>query len=763
MKTKTSRLFVLTCLLLMVCSPAIAQTIRGTVASKNSKEAISGAFVSVFKGDSLLSMCQTDEKGKFSFGISPKGTYTLVASSLGYKDYEHRLTADSLSQPVRIYLEENPIALDEVTVSGDRSQIVKRTANGQIFYLSEEAKKRRNPFQALQEIPTLISDEANSTVKMLDGNVPLILIDGHRMNSGINPINPSEIESVEVIDVVPARYLQDGYTGIVNIKLKRAKEPYFWTEVATRHDFPLYKGLGVYYFEVGNQKYSLYGRTAYDYTYNEDEESHTERNNTTYSQAFDSHNRTHGHSWLGELLLKWAVTPKDYLAAQLYFTYNKSTDKGSGNGEYTEAEAMPYSFSSREIDKGKVFTSSLYYEHAFAENNKLEMQVSYNYNRNDFNSERTEQYGEALQTPVSIFQNTRHSGNMDIDYAKDYESGTSFSLGSHTSGQFDQINQVSTGYPVFNHHKLNEYLFGSYGGKAGKFYYMASAGLELIWLKAGDANNHYVRPRAAVSATWDANDHNSLQLSYTLTNEAPDIASLNPYDTSTDSLVVSSGNPYLTPEASHSVKLSYTFNQGGFYMNPYVRYTRISDVIEADGFTENGIYHSTYNNLGHFSQMNYGMNLSYRFKGGRIGVSGGWREYYYQNQSARGAFFANFDFSAKVKKFSFYSYMTYMNRAIHEVSFTRYYRPTMLCVQVNYNFTPDFYIACCLQDAVGRLRTRTQMDDGTYHSIVNERFKDRCLRPWVLIRYTFRKNPHRKIKLGNFFINNEEKGINIKK
>ena len=42
-------------------------------------------------------------------------------------------------------------------------------------------------------------------------------------------------------------------------------------------------------------------------------------------------------------------------------------------------------------------------------------------------------------------------------------------------------------------------------------------------------------------------------------------------------------------------------------------------------------------------------------------------------------------------------------------------------------------------------------------------FMDRCLRPWVLVRYTFRKNPHRKIKLGNYFINNEEKGINIKK
>ena len=751
------------CFLLVVYGTVVAQTIHGTVSVKGSKGAVIGAFISVFKGDSLLLMCQTNEQGKFSFDLPGHGKHTLVVSSLGYKDCESDFMPEGQTRSIRIELEENPIALDEVTVSGNRSHIVKRTANGQIFYLSEEAKKRRNPFQALQEIPTLISDEANSTVKMLDGKSPLILINGHRLNSGINPISPSDIESVEVIDVVPARYLQEGYTGIVNIKLKRAKEPYFWTEVATRHDFPLYKGLGVYYFEVGNQKYSLYGRTAYNYTYNEDKEGHTERSNTTYTQTFDSHNRTHGHSWLGELLLKWEMTPKDYLAAQFYLTYNKLTDKENGSGTYTEEAAMPYGFTGQEINKGNVFTSSLYYEHAFAEDNKLEMQASYNYNGNDFNSERTEQYGEVLQTPVSIFRNTRHSGNVDIDYARDYKSGASFSLGSHTGGQFDQINQISTGYPVFNHRKLNEYLFGSYGGKTGKLYYMASAGLELIWLKAGDVNNHYIRPRAAVSATWDVNDHNSLQLSYTLTNEAPDIASLNPYDISTDSLIVSSGNPYLTPESSHSAKFSYTLNEGGFYLNPYVRYTRISDVIEADGFTENGIYYSTYNNLGHFSQMNYGLNLSYRFKGGRIGVSGGWRDYYYQGQSARGAFFANFDFSAKVKNFSFYSYMIYTNRAVHEVSVTRYYRPTMLCVQVNYNFTPDFYIACCLQDAAGRLRTRTQMDNGTYHSTVDERFKDRCLRPWVLIRYTFRKNPHKKIKLGNNFINSEEKDINIKK
>ena len=104
-----------------------------------------------------------------------------------------------------------------------------------------------------------------------------------------------------------------------------------------------------------------------------------------------------------------------------------------------------------------------------------------------------------------------------------------------------------------------------------------------------------------------------------------------------------------------------------------------------------------------------------------------------------------------------------MNKSIYKISTTRYYRPTMVCAQVNYNFTPDFYIAFCLQDATGRLRSRTETANGSYNSVTHDRFMDRCLRPWVLVRYTFRKNPHRKIKLGNYFINNEEKGINIKK
>lgn len=129
---------------------------------------------------------------------------------------------------------------------------------------------------------------------------------------------------------------------------------------------------------------------------------------------------------------------------------------------------------------------------------------------------------------------------------------------------------------------------------------MLSAGVEGIWLKAAGKTNHYFKPRGSVSATWMINRNNSLQLSYTLSNTAPSVSNLNPYNISADSLVVECGNPYLKPQTMNYIGLSYTYNCGNLYLTPGTYYKRITDMIEQYGFTDNGIYTNTYENMGHF-------------------------------------------------------------------------------------------------------------------------------------------------------------------
>lgn len=734
----------------------------GTLIETGTDKPVEDGYVSIMQGDSLVWFGATDKNGHFSVDGLAKGEYTVSISALFFKDMSARLVVGDTMRNVVYELTraEKNIQLNNVTVTADRSQIVTRTANGQKFFLSDKARRLSNTFEALQEIPLLISDPAMSKVTMLNGKSPLVLIDGNRINSGISPINPSDIESVEVINVVPARYLQEGISGIVNIKLKKKKAPYVWLEAATRHDVPLDKGMGVFYFEVGNPKYSLYGRAAYNYTYHDDIESDIFRHNTTYTQNFSEKTRTNGSSVLGELLFKWSPTSKDYFAANAYVSTSDTKTDGSGEGSFSSGEDMAYAFTSRDRNESVIATTSLYYKHSFAESNNLEVRIAYNFNSNDYSTERTDVYGQDVSASDLIYNSRRNSGMLMIDYARDYDNGNSLTLGSHTSLLHDNIE--NNPYPVFLHNELNQYLYGGFGGKIKSVYYMLSAGVEGIWLKAAGKTNHYFKPRGSVSATWMINRNNSLQLSYTLSNTAPSVSNLNPYNISADSLVVECGNPYLKPQTMNYIGISYTYSRGNLYLTPGAYYKRITDMIEQYGFTDNGIYTNTYENMGHFSQAQTGLDVSYRLPWGRVYGGGGWYANYFMGQSPRHMVYANFGFNLRFNKVSFYGDLNYNNRDFSVNSYTQYYRPSYAQVQVNYNFTPDFYIALALQHFTGELRTKTVMDDGSYHSVTNTRYKECCLRPWILIRYTFRKNQKRKIKLEKV-LNSYEKGISIER
>ena len=131
--------------------------------------------------------------------------------------------------------------------------------------------------------------------------------------------------------------------------------------------------------------------------------------------------------------------------------------------------------------------------------------------------------------------------------------------------QYNEVNNVqqlqTTQSTRFKHDYFNQYFYVGYSANLkDKVYYGASVGIEGIWQKSAGRKSHYFRPKANANATWLITPHHSLQLSYTLTNTAPSVANLNPYNISTDSLVIEVGNPNLKPQMMHYVGLNYTFN-----------------------------------------------------------------------------------------------------------------------------------------------------------------------------------------------------------
>ena len=753
--------FIIAIVEILLCTVSYAQSgINGSLTSKAEQSPIVGGYVLLVKNGEIVNSSVSDKTGKYQMNGIVDGTYIIEITCLGFKTVRDSLVLNGACE--RSYeLEEEAIELDEVAVVADRSQVVTRTANGQRFYLSAEAKKKRNPFQALQEIPMLISDVNTSSIKMVNGSSPLILIDGNMVNSGINPISPSDIESVEVINAVSARYLQEGVTSIVNIKLKRNVKPYLWLEAATRNEIPLNNGFGVGYFEVGNKKYSLYGRAAYHYTYHDDIESTVNRANVTYKQNYEQTTRNDAGQWIGELLFKWQATDKDYFAAQIYYTDKDSKIKQNASGTYISDIAQAYRFNSSSLDESGILTSSMYYKHSFTAGNNLEVRLAYNFNKNDYSALRTDFYDGYSTETESLYKNKRNSGSLNIDYSQTFDNNGSLIVGSRSTLIRDEINNMVGVNPLFKHCNYNQYIYAGYGGAyKSVLYYSASIGVEGIWAKAGNADYSYIRPRGSASMTWAINKHNSLQLKYRLTNTPPTVANLNPYNISTDSLVVAVGNPNLKPQMMNHVAVNYTLNIGNLYITPEAYYKHISDMIEAYGYTKDGIYYSTYANSGKFSQLSAGANISYRFKWGRIYGGGGWYANHYEKQGVKNSTYASLGFNAQAGQFSFYGTLDYNSRDYTAISYTKYYRPTTANLQINYNFTPDFYIGVCLQHVTGEFRTKTITEDDSFRSVSENRYTDKCLRPWVILRYTFRKNSDKRHKLGKVLDSNEQ-GISI--
>lgn len=734
---------------------------EGTIRNDKTQN-LYGAQVLLSQDDSIFGIALTDKKGKFHMKDLKPGEYMLNISYLGYTTLDEKFfMPDRNTKSTFTLLPEITGTLGEVEIVGNRNNQVKQTATGQTFYLSETAKNSGDPYRALKEIPRLISNEAFQSVKMADGSTPLVLINGNHMNSGITPIDPKDIESVEIIDVVNARYLRENIKSIINIKLKKKTKPYSFFQMMTRHNMPLMQGMGAVYFEIGNPKYSLYGRLASDYKYNDDSENSSKQQNVDYLKVLQGRQRDNEQMLLGELQFRWMATPKDYVVAHIYRKMDTIKTKTWGEGTLETNHKRTLEYLSQGNDRSDIQTGSLFHKHTFAENNTLETTLSFNKNSNRKKSFRNENYPDWKYENDYKYKNSRSSLQMNIDYSYTWNDINSLNVGSSTDYINDRIHQISEDYPTFHHKRWSEYLYASFSSQINKkFLYMISAGYEGIWLKAADVSRHYFKPRTALSGSYIFNDHHSIELSYTLTNEAPSVGKLNPYNTSTDSLVIIKGNPYLLPASGHALDFSYSFHKKAWYINPGIHYQIYTDIATERGYNNQSIYTYTYGNSGVFRQMHWGIQVNYRLKEGNIYAYAHRNYDYYSGQKVKKGVNLGIGFTKSFNKWMLNAYCDYSDYTYSATSRTKQFVPSSSLLQVMYNLTKDFYISVAVEQFTGIPRTATYSEDGSYRSYNYSRKNDHAFRPWILLRYTLRKNKEQRIK-EHKLLHSNEKGIKL--
>lgn len=204
------------------------QTLRGTVVDKKTGEPIIGANVLV-KG--TTNGVITDMDGNYILD-APAGSI-LVISYIGYEPFEIKATNATL----QIQLSEDAQALEEVVVVGYGVQ-KKATVTGSVSTVKGSELKSAgvanvtNTFAG--KLPGVIAtnrtgepgnDYSDILIRgkgSLNDNSPLVVIDGVANRSGLERLNPNDIESINILkDASAAIYGAQAANGVILVTTKR--------------------------------------------------------------------------------------------------------------------------------------------------------------------------------------------------------------------------------------------------------------------------------------------------------------------------------------------------------------------------------------------------------------------------------------------------------------------------------------------------------------------------------------------------------------
>ena len=240
------KLFSTLLLLLVISAPIFAAQVTGKVIDAGTKQAIDFANVSVLKGTDPAPVkgTVTDEKGEFVLDLAD-GSYTLVASFMGYSEQKREVTIAGKPVTVRFALKEDSKVLQDVEVVGQGSSM-RFELDKKVFTVDQNiASAGASVADVLENIPSVEVDQEGN-VSLRNSEDVEIWINGKP--AGLNSDNRGQvlqqmpagtIEKIEVITNPSAKYSPEGTSGIINLVMKKDRAAGFYGSVQAGINYAL--------------------------------------------------------------------------------------------------------------------------------------------------------------------------------------------------------------------------------------------------------------------------------------------------------------------------------------------------------------------------------------------------------------------------------------------------------------------------------------------------------------------------------------------
>ncbi len=601
--------------------PAAAAEIKGKVVGSGGVPLDYVSVILARASDSArVMMTMTDASGVFIFKGVKAGKYNVVLSLIGRKMFRTdimQITDDAnLIDLGTLTMETESRQLSSVSVVAKKS-LIERVGDKLILNVSASSVSAgASALEVLQRAPG-VSVDKDDNISLRGKQGVLVMIDGKQtylsaadLATMLRNMQSNEIESIEVIANPSARYEAEGKSGIINIRLKKNKS-YGTNGTITA-------GGGYSGYRKTNTGVTLNSKSArlnvfanYNYNNNEgrrkmdiDRINEYEGISNFFSQKSDGKRRWDNHSV--KLGADWQLHKDHVLGAQINaYSGNwreRSTNRTgistlggpvdstvlSSNTFHSKNRNISYNINYRgKLDTlGREISVDLDYS-----TNKSEEDIYYDnlYQYVSAKPEMRERINTLIPVNIAIYAikaDYVHPLSKALKFEAGYKSSwvetdNDFGFNVMVDGQWDRDLLRS------NHFIYDENINAGYliiKGDLNKWNVQAGLRAEQTnsrgnLVTTGQVvKRHYLDffPSAAINYTMNP-DH-ALGFTYSRRITRPQYDALNPFEFFIDRYTFNRGNPFLKPEYTNAVEMSYTFKKKYILSASFARTT--------DGITE---------------------------------------------------------------------------------------------------------------------------------------------------------------------------------
>ncbi|WP_345156565.1 outer membrane beta-barrel family protein [Pontibacter saemangeumensis] len=594
--------------------------VKGKVVDSQTGQPLPYASVGLFRSadNSLVSGNITDEEGQFTLD-APLGEFYALVEFMGYKALKSppfRLTAENPTRQLGnvILQAAAATALDEVVVQAEKSSM-ELSLDKKIFNVGQDlANAGGSATEILSNIPS-VSVDAEGGVKLRGSGNVRILIDGKpsglvsfKGGSGLQQLQGSLIERVEIITNPSARYEAEGMSGIINIVLKKERKSGFNGSFEVIAGEPTNYG-GAANVNYRHKKINFFVNYGLAYRISPSigslyQELTADGTTSILRQEYDTRVRGFNNNIRGGL--DYFFTETNILTAS--YMFRRSDANRIRNIRYEDylASQELQSYTARKQDENEDEVNAEYaitYKKTFAREGQ-ELNADFRfldywessdqvYTQNTFSPNGTPDAAQAL-LQRSLNDEYEKQYLTQIDYVQPFGEGGKLEAGIRSSFR-DMVNDYLVGDEsasgditplpgldnVFEYDENINAVYGILGNKTKKVSYQVGLRAEHTDVKTTLRETNEVNPRRYTNLfpsahfTYNLPKENAVQVSYSRRVRRPVYFDLSPYFTLSDSRNVMGGNPNLDPEFTNAFELGHIkyFEMGSLSSTLFYRHT----------------------------------------------------------------------------------------------------------------------------------------------------------------------------------------------